>query len=140
VPDAILNKPGPLDDDEWALMRRHPQEGVRILRPVPFLDSAIDIVRHHHERWDGTGYPDGRRGASIPMSARIFAVVDTVDAMTSDRPYRAGLPLEVATQELIAHAGTQFDPVCVEAFTALDAHAIEALLQPHGDDVTCPRS
>jgi ribonuclease P protein subunit RPR2 len=134
VPDAILNKPDRLDEHEWALMRRHPEEGVRILRPVPFLDSALDVVRHHHERWDGNGYPDRRRGEQIPISARIFAIVDTVDAMTSDRPYRAGLPLEVATQELVAHAGTQFDPLCVEAFTALDPRAVEGLLQPHGDD------
>jgi ribonuclease P protein subunit RPR2 len=134
VPDAILNKPGRLDEDEWALMRRHPEEGVRILRSVPFLDSALDIVRHHHERWDGNGYPDGRLGEEIPVSARVFAIVDTVDAMTSDRPYRAGLPLAVATQELINHAGTQFDPEFVEAFAALDPREIEALLQPHGDD------
>jgi ribonuclease P protein subunit RPR2 len=133
VPDAILNKPGRLDEDEWVLMRRHPEEGVRILRSVPFLDSALDIVRYHHERWDGTGYPEGRRGEQIPVSARIFAIVDTVDAMTSDRPYRRGLPLAVANQELIAHAGTQFDPAFVEAFTALDTGEIEALLQPHGD-------
>jgi ribonuclease P protein subunit RPR2 len=134
VPDAILNKPGRLDEDEWVLMRRHPEEGVRILRSVPFLDSALDIVRHHHERWDGNGYPDRRRGEQIPVSARVFAIVDTVDAMTSDRPYRAGLSLDVATQELITHAGTQFDPAFVEAFTALDTGEIEALLQPHGDD------
>jgi ribonuclease P protein subunit RPR2 len=134
VPDAILNKPGRLDEDEWVLMRRHPEEGVRILRSVPFLDSALDIVRHHHERWDGNGYPDGRHREQIPVSARVFAIVDTVDAMTSDRPYRAGLPLDVATQELITHAGTQFDPAFVEAFTALDTSEIEALLQPHGDD------
>jgi HD-GYP domain-containing protein (c-di-GMP phosphodiesterase class II) len=107
---------------------------VRILRSVPFLDSALDIVRHHHERWDGNGYPDRRRGEQIPVSARVFAIVDTVDAMTSDRPYRAGLSLDVATQELITHAGTQFDPAFVEAFTALDTGEIEALLQPHGDD------
>jgi ribonuclease P protein subunit RPR2 len=134
VPDAVLNKPGPLDDREWALMRRHPEEGVRILRPVGFLDSALDVVRFHHERWDGTGYPEGRSGDSIPLSARIFAIADTVDAMTSDRPYRAGLPLEAARQELLAHAGTQFDPACVEAFVALDPEHLAGLLQPRGDD------
>jgi ribonuclease P protein subunit RPR2 len=134
VPDAVLNKPGRLNEDEWVLMRRHPDEGVRILRSVPFLDSALDIVRYHHERWDGAGYPEGRRGEQIPVTARIFAIVDTVDAMTSDRPYRSGLPLATATEELAAHAGTQFDPAFVEAFTALDPREIEALLQPHGDD------
>ena len=134
IPDAILSKPGRLDEDEWALMRRHPEEGVRILQSVPFLDTALDIVRHHHERWDGTGYPAGLRGEEIPVSARVFAIVDTVDAMTSDRPYRAGLSLDVATQELFTHAGTQFDPACVEAFAALDQREITALLQPHGDE------
>src|SRR5207244_1994461 len=113
VPDAILNKAGALTDEEWELMRRHPEEGVRILAPIPFLGRAIDVVRHHHERWDGCGYPGGLAGEEIPIWARIFAVVDSIDAMTSDRPYRDGLPLEVAVKELKKGAGTQFDPVCV---------------------------
>ena len=129
VPDAILNKAGPLDDEEWELMRSHPEAGVRILAPIPFLGRAMDVVRHHHERWDGAGYPDGLAGEEIPMWSRIFAVVDSVDAMTSDRPYRAALPLEVAHEELKKAAGTQFDPVCVAAFMDLDPSLVEGLIQ-----------
>jgi diguanylate cyclase (GGDEF)-like protein len=129
VPDAILNKPGALDDAEWEMMRSHPEAGVRILAPIPFLGRAIDVVRHHHERWDGTGYPGGLAGEEIPMWARIFAVVDSVDAMTSDRPYRAALSLEVAHEELKKGAGTQFDPVCVAAFMHLDRRLVEGLIQ-----------
>jgi HD-GYP domain-containing protein (c-di-GMP phosphodiesterase class II) len=129
VPDAVLNKPGPLDADEWELMRRHPEKGAKILSTIPFLDRALDIVRHHHERWDGTGYPAGLPGDEIPLWARIFAVVDTVDAITSDRPYRQGRPLEVALEELRAGSGSQFDPGCVDAFMRLDREAIERLLE-----------
>lgn len=132
VPDAVLTKPGELDPGEWELMRAHPEAGARILRPVPFLDRAIDVVLHHHERWDGGGYPHGLRGEEIPIWARIFAIVDTVDAMTSDRPYRAALPLPVATAEVRRMAGAQFDPACVEAFVALDPSRVAALLEPHG--------
>jgi two-component system cell cycle response regulator len=129
VPDAILNKTSALTDDEWELMRRHPEAGVRILAPIPFLGRAIDVVRHHHERWDGRGYPGGLAGAQIPLWARIFAVVDAVDAMTSDRPYRAALPLEVAHEELDKGSGTQFDPACVAAFIRLDRMRVESLIQ-----------
>jgi diguanylate cyclase (GGDEF)-like protein len=129
VPDAILNKTGPLDDEEWELMRSHPEAGVRILAPIPFLGRAMDVVRHHHERWDGTGYPDGLASEEIPMWSRIFAVVDSVDAMTSDRPYRAALPLEIAHQELRKGAGTQFDPLCVAAFMRLEASRVEDLIE-----------
>jgi ribonuclease P protein subunit RPR2 len=129
VPDAILNKTGALTDEEWELMRGHPEAGVRILSPIPFLGRAIDVVRHHHERWDGSGYPAGLAGESIPMWARIFAVVDAVDAMTSDRPYRDALPLEVAHQELKKGVGTQFDSICVAAFMRLDPRQVESLIQ-----------
>jgi ribonuclease P protein subunit RPR2 len=129
VPDAVLNKPAELNEAEWVLMRRHPTEGARILSPVPFLDRALDVVRHHHERWDGTGYPAGLRGEEIPLWARIFAVVDAVDAITSERPYRAARPLSAALEELAAGSGTQFDPDCVEAFLGLDEDDVEALLQ-----------
>jgi HD-GYP domain-containing protein (c-di-GMP phosphodiesterase class II) len=144
VPDAVLNKPGPLDEHEWQLLRQHPEQGARILAAVPFLDRALDVVRHHHERWDGGGYPDGLSGEDIPLWARIFAVVDTVDAVTSDRPYRAGRPLGAAIHELRKEAGTQFDPECVEAFLRVDRASIEALLQERGeadplsDDATGP--
>jgi HD-GYP domain-containing protein (c-di-GMP phosphodiesterase class II) len=129
VPDAVLNKPGPLDEEEWELMRQHPEQGARILSTVPFLDRALDVVRHHHERWDGDGYPAGLSGEEIPLWARIFAVVDTVDAITSDRPYRAGRSLDEALEELHGAAGSQFDAVCVQAFDGLDREAVEATLQ-----------
>jgi len=129
VPDAVLMKPGKLTDEEWELMRRHSEAGLRILSEIPFLDRALDVVVHHHERWDGGGYPRGLRGEEIPLWARIFAVVDSVDAMTSDRPYRAGMPLDDALEELRRGAGSQFDPACVAAFAALDVARIEALLE-----------
>jgi HD-GYP domain-containing protein (c-di-GMP phosphodiesterase class II) len=128
VPDAVLNKPGKLDDKEWELMRGHPEAGVRILAPIPFLGKALDVVRHHHERWDGCGYPDGLAGEDIPRWARIFAVVDTVDAITSDRPYRAGMPLRIALEEIGKGAGAQFDPACVAAFLRLDRDQVERLI------------
>jgi HD-GYP domain-containing protein (c-di-GMP phosphodiesterase class II) len=133
VPDAVLNKPGPLDEDEWEVMRRHPEQGAKILSTIPFLDRALDVVRHHHERWDGAGYPAGLCGEEIPLWARIFAVVDTVDAITSDRPYRPASPLDVAISELRAGAGAQFDPACVDAFMRLDREAVERLLQHRGE-------
>lgn len=131
VPDAVLNKPGQLDAAEWALIREHPEAGARILAQVPFLDRAIEVVLHHHERWDGTGYPSGLRGEAIPMWARLFAIVDTVDAMTSDRPYRAGMPLQEALTEVRAMSGSQFDPACVETFLSLPCDEVQAMLERH---------
>ena len=128
VPDAVLMKPGPLSDVEWGMMRCHPQAGAQILDAVPFLDRAVDVVLHHHERWDGGGYPAGLRRDEIPLWARIFAVADTVDAIVSDRPYRPGRPLEDAFEEVMARAGTQFDPDCAEAMTQLDHDAVGALV------------
>jgi HD-GYP domain-containing protein (c-di-GMP phosphodiesterase class II) len=144
VPDAVLNKPGPLDAGEWELMRLHPEKGVQILSTIPFLDRALDVVRHHHERWDGTGYPEGLQGEEIPLWARIFAVVDTVDAITSDRPYRLGRSLDLAIDELRTSrasrsstprggAGAQFDPACVAAFVRLDRDKVERLLEQRGE-------
>jgi ribonuclease P protein subunit RPR2 len=124
VPDAVLKKPGPLTDSEWTLMRRHPEAGARILDAVPFLDRAVDVVLHHHERWDGRGYPAGLSQDEIPLWARMFSVVDTVDAITSDRPYRRGRPLEEAVREIVARAGTQFDPRCAHALAQLDPGAV----------------
>jgi HD-GYP domain-containing protein (c-di-GMP phosphodiesterase class II) len=144
VPDAVLNKPGPLDEAEWRSMKQHPEKGAKILSAVPFLDRALDVVRHHHERWDGAGYPAGLRGEEIPLWARIFAVVDTVDAVTSDRPYRAARSLEVAIAELRVGSGAQFDPACVEAFEQLDRRAVGDMLQHRGepppelDDIAMP--
>ena len=121
VPDAILHKPGPLTDAEWAEMRRHPAIGHELTARDPALLPAAPIVRHHHERWDGTGYPDGLGGATIPLGARIFTLADTFDAMTSDRPYRAGLAPAAAVAEIAAQAGRQFDPAVVAAFLELAA-------------------
>jgi diguanylate cyclase (GGDEF)-like protein len=135
VPDAVLTKRGKLDEHEWQLMKQHPEQGAKILAGIPFLDRALDIVRHHHERWDGSGYPDGLHGEQIPLWARMFAIVDTVDAITSDRPYRAARPLNVALAELVEGSGSQFDPACVQAFLRIDRHLIELLLEQRGTSI-----
>src|SRR5215212_7283904 len=110
VPDAILFKPGPLTAEERALMITHPQIGSEILRHIDFLDEAKVVVLHHHERWDGQGYPDGLSGEAIPLQARVFAVADTLDALTTDRPYRPACGWAEARQAIRAEAGAQFDP------------------------------
>jgi putative nucleotidyltransferase with HDIG domain len=125
VPDAVLRKPGPLTEEEWETMRRHPVLGEEILRPVRRLAGVGRLVRHHQERWDGTGYPDGLRGEQIPLGARILAVVDAYTAMTDRRPYRPPLSPEEAVAELRRCAGTQFDPAVVEAFLWVLAEAPE---------------
>jgi HD-GYP domain-containing protein (c-di-GMP phosphodiesterase class II) len=116
VPDAILRKPSPLTEDEWREMRRHPSHGQQILRGIEFLEGAARVVAQHHERFDGTGYPLGLRGEEIDLNARIFAVADAFDAITSDRVYRKGRAYEAALAELVEWAGRQFDPRVVEAF------------------------
>ena len=121
VPEAILNKPGPLDEAEWTVMRTHPEVGEQIVRPIQSLQAILPIVRHHHERWDGTGYPDRLGGRAIPVGARIVAVCDAYRAMTEDRPYREALGPDAARRELEEGSGTQFDPDCVAALLrALD--------------------
>jgi len=112
ISDAILHKPGPLNEAEWEVMRRHPEIGVRVLSGVDFLEPALEVVMHHHERWDGRGYPTGLRGEEIPLAARIIAVCDSFDAMTSDRPYRKAMVVDLALNELASVAGTQLDPRC----------------------------
>jgi len=112
ISDSILLKQGPLSDEEWEEMRQHPLIGERMLRNVDFLAPARPVVRHHHERWDGQGYPDRLRGERIPLAARIVAVCDAYDAMTSDRPYRSAMSIEDACDELIRCAGVQHDPMC----------------------------
>ena len=121
IPESILCKPGPLTELEWVVMRSHPNQGARIVEPIPFMEKAVEIVRSHHERWDGQGYPRGLRGEEIPLAARIFAIADSFDAMTSDRPYRSALEPEQAVEEIRRGAGTQFDPRCVRAFEDLIA-------------------
>jgi cyclic di-GMP phosphodiesterase len=121
IPESILCKAGPLTELEWVVMRSHPNQGARIVEPIPFMGEAVDIVRAHHERFDGGGYPRGLRGEEIPLAARIFAIADSFDAMTSDRPYRSALSTEEAVAEIRAASRTQFDPHCVEAFETLAA-------------------
>jgi putative nucleotidyltransferase with HDIG domain len=122
VPDAILRKPGKLDPAEWDEMRKHPEMGYRMLQHIRFLEPALDIVLCHQERWDGSGYPRGLKGEEIPLGARIFAVVDTFDAMTSDRPYRKALSIADARDEVRKFTRIQFDPAVADAFLAIDDH------------------
>jgi len=125
VPDHILSKDGPLTDEEMDIIRMHPDAGAKILSSVKFLREAVDVVRYHQERYDGKGYPKGLKGEDIPLFARIVAVADTFDAITSDRPYRKARDIEFAKKEIIKHSGTQFDDKVVNAFiTALDKKII----------------
>lgn len=116
VPDAILLKPDRLTEEEWQVMRQHPDHGANILQNLPFFGLAAQVVRCHEERYDGSGYPRGLQGDAIPMPARLFAVIDTLDAMTFDRPYRKGMPFDAAKAEILRVSGSQFDPLAVEAF------------------------
>jgi HD-GYP domain-containing protein (c-di-GMP phosphodiesterase class II) len=127
IPDAILLKDGPLTPREWHVMRRHPEIGHRILAAAPFLAAAAGIVLSHEERYDGSGYPRGLAGAAIPLWSRLFAVIDTLDAITSDRPYRQAMGYDAAKEEIVAAAGTQFDPAAVAAFVAEEA-ALRAMV------------
>jgi HD-GYP domain-containing protein (c-di-GMP phosphodiesterase class II) len=119
VPERILGKPGPLTAAEWRVMRTHPLIGYQMLASIPFMQNAAEIVRSHHEMFDGSGYPEGLKGDDITLPARVFSVVDAFDAMTTDRPYRAALTIEQAADELVRMAGTQFDPDVVAAFVPL---------------------
>ena len=119
VPDAILHKAGPLTDEEWVLMKKHPRFAYEMLSPIRYLRSALDIPYCHHEKWDGTGYPRGLKGEHIPLTARIFAVVDVWDALRSDRPYRAGWPEDVVLEYIKSLSGTHFDPKVVEVFLSI---------------------
>jgi HD-GYP domain-containing protein (c-di-GMP phosphodiesterase class II) len=119
VPERILGKPGPLTAAEWRVMRTHPLIGYQMVAHIPFLRNAGEIVRSHHEMFDGSGYPEGLKHDEIPLPARVFAVVDAFDAMTTDRPYRAAMPVDQAAAELERMAGTQFDPDVVQAFVPL---------------------
>jgi ribonuclease P protein subunit RPR2 len=119
VPDAILFKPDRLTAAEFAMMARHPVTGAEIMRDVGFLGEGLLVVRHHHERWDGGGYPDRLAGSAIPLAARVFSVADTLDALTSDRPYRPATSWEQARAIIVAEAGTQFDPAVIDAYQTI---------------------
>ena len=141
VADAILGKKGPLNDEEWSAIRRHPVIGFDMLKDVPFLQPSLDPIRHHHERWDGEGYPDKLKGTSISQLARIVTVADAFDAMTSDRPYRKSFSFEFAARAIESESGRQFDPAVVAVFVARKA-AIFARLEemgkkpaPHASDI-----
>jgi putative nucleotidyltransferase with HDIG domain len=127
VPDNVLRKPTALSESEWTMMKRHPEFGARIIAGIPFLEEVSRIVRHHHERWDGMGYPDGLSGTAIPTGARIFAVADSFDAMTSDRPYRRSLSIDAARTEIDRCSGTQFDPSVVTAFLRVPIGELEQI-------------
>jgi putative nucleotidyltransferase with HDIG domain len=133
VPDNVLRKPTALSEGEWGIMKRHPEFGARIIAGIPFLEDVARIVRHHHERWDGMGYPDGLKGDRIPLGARIFAVGDSFDAMTSDRPYRRGLLIDAAREEIRRCASSQFDPAVVTAFLSIPVARLAAITDdaPH---------
>jgi len=128
IPDAILRKPGSLTSDERATMAQHPVIGYELLREIEFLsDDAAAIVRSHHERWDGNGYPDGLAGEQIPLAARAFAVADVFDALTSDRPYRPAWTMARARAKIVHESGGQFDPAVVEAFSMIDDVVFERI-------------
>ena len=123
VPEHILRKPGPLTQEEWAVMRRHPVTGSQIVAPIESFAEGALIVRHHHEREDGSGYPDGLSGESIPLGARVVAVADVYDALTSERPYRRALTHAEALERLTAEAGRTLDARLTSLFTDMVAHA-----------------
>src|ERR1700730_10577080 len=126
IPDGILFKAGTLDEQERAVMERHPVIGEEIIREIAFLQPARPLVRHHHERWDGAGYPDGLAGQEIPLVARVFALADALDALTSDRPYRAAVGIAEA-RDVIESSDGQFDPSVLEAFAAISDERIEEI-------------
>lgn len=116
IPDDILNKPGPLDEHEMNIMRLHPQIAVDLISPIDYLKPALNIPRYHHEKWDGTGYPHGLVGETIPLEARIYAIIDVYDALTHDRPYRQKMSEKDALEFIKSQAGTHFDPAVLEVF------------------------
>jgi HD-GYP domain-containing protein (c-di-GMP phosphodiesterase class II) len=134
VPDAILRKPGPLSPDEWRVMRMHPEFSWAVLRLVPGLERASLFALHHHEKYDGSGYPAGLRGLDIPVGSRIVSVIDAFDAMVAVRPYKAGLPCEEALRRLIADSGRHFDPVVVEHFIRIARAEMSSVFAATGVD------
>jgi putative two-component system response regulator len=132
VPDAILRKPGPLDPEEWRVMRMHPEFSWAVLRLVPGLERASLFALHHHEKYDGSGYPGGLRGEDIPIGARIVSVIDAFDAMVANRPYKAGLPCEEALRRLEKDSGSHFDPVVVRHFLPIAGAELSSVFEATG--------
>jgi len=136
IPDAILQKPGKLEADEYALMKKHPEYGWAVLRMLPgFERAALDIL-HHHESFDGKGYPAGLKDTEVPIVSRIVSVIDAFDAMVSSRPYRKGLPFEEAVRRLILASGTQFDPVVVQCFLSFAQTEMAGVFAATGTSVS----
>ena len=146
IPDSILKKPGPLSPKEWEAIRRHPALGYGLVRDVKLVREVGDIILCHHERYDGAGYPKGLKGEEIPLEARIFAVADTLDAVTSHRPYRAPRDFRAARRELETNSGRQFDPKVVDVFRGMDLAVWEKIrfettrLLPPFDETRFPSS
>jgi HD-GYP domain-containing protein (c-di-GMP phosphodiesterase class II) len=132
VPDAILFKPGPLTPPERAIIEQHPLTGWEIVRDIEFLGAARDVIRSHHERWDGNGYPDGLAGTEIPLSARVFAVADTLDALTTTRPYRRASSFARARAIITRDSGTHFDPEIIAAYESLPDSRLEQIRKEIG--------
>ncbi len=136
IPDAILNKPGKLTTEEYDLMKKHPEYGWAVLRQVPGMERASLIILHHHESYDGRGYPGGLKGEEIPMGSRIVAVIDAFDAMVSNRPYRQGLPFEEAERRLLEASGRQFDAKVVNSFLPLARAEMASVFAAAGVNVS----
>nr|WP_255604481.1 HD-GYP domain-containing protein [Oscillochloris sp. ZM17-4] len=132
IDDAILGKPAKLTDEEYRHIKRHPEEGARIVAPMRFAGEVGPIIKHHHERWDGTGYPDGLCGEAIPIGARIVAIVDAYDAMMTDRPYRRSLGLDETVFRLREGRGREWDPQLLDLFLAMIAEG--RLVEPRRED------
>ena len=139
VSDAVLLKQDALNEDEWQEMRTHPEKGYRIVSKISEMKDAAEIVLSHEERFDGSGYPRGLRGQQIPLGARLFALIDALDAMASDRPYRKALSFDQARAEIVSMSGTQFDPAAVQAFLAEETILREMVaakcMQPNNPDI-----
>lgn len=136
IPDSILKKPAKLENDEYALMKKHPEYGWAVLRTLPGFDRAALYILHHHESFDGKGYPAGLKSSEIPIASRIVSVTDAFDAMVSSRPYRQGLPFEEAIRRLILASGTQFDPLVVQSFLPLAQAEMETVFAAAGTEVS----
>jgi HD-GYP domain-containing protein (c-di-GMP phosphodiesterase class II) len=136
IPDAILNKPAKLTLDEYALMKKHPEYGWAVLRQIPGMERASLLILHHHESFDGRGYPGGLKGSETPVGSRIVSVIDAFDAMVSSRPYRKGLPFEEAERRLLEASGTQFDPDVVRIFLPHARAEMAAVFAAAGTSVT----